>query len=94
MAEALLSYIASVAPDVLCLQEVVHSPEADRDWLDYRDDGIVLPQRANFFRDVCAVLPGHFATFCPAARGACCGMATGRCHRSGGWRPLSPRICR
>lgn len=69
MAEALLPYIASVAPDVLCLQEVVHSPEADRDWLDYRDDGIVLPQRANFFRDVCAVLPGHFATFCPAARG-------------------------
>ncbi|MEO0403171.1 MAG: endonuclease/exonuclease/phosphatase family protein, partial [Pseudomonadota bacterium] len=41
----------------------------DLDWLTYRDGDHVLPQRANFFRDVCAALPDHAATFCPAAQG-------------------------
>jgi endonuclease/exonuclease/phosphatase family metal-dependent hydrolase len=65
----LLPYVASSAPDVLCLQEVVHSPESDKDWLTYRDGDHILPQRANFFRDVCKALPDHVATFCPAAQG-------------------------
>ncbi|WP_443024202.1 endonuclease/exonuclease/phosphatase family protein [Sneathiella sp.] len=65
----LLPYVASSAPDVLCLQEVVHSPERDKDWLTYRDGDHVLPQRANFFRDVCNALPDHVATFCPASQG-------------------------
>jgi exonuclease III len=67
--EKLLPYLASVSPDVLCLQEVVHSPKTDKDWLTYRDGDHVLPQRANFYRDVCISLPDHFATFCPAAQG-------------------------
>ena len=67
--EAFLPYISSTAPDILCLQEVVHSPETDKDWLTYRDGDHVLPQRANFFRDVCLALPEHVATFCPAAQG-------------------------
>lgn len=67
--EELVAYIASEAPDVLCLQEVVHSPLSDKDWLTYRDGDHVLPQRANFFRDVCSALPDHMATFCPAAQG-------------------------
>lgn len=67
--EALVSYVASERPDVLCLQEVVHSPEAERDWLTYRDGEHVLPQRANFFRDVSLALPEHTATFCPASQG-------------------------
>ncbi len=67
--DALLPYLAQTAPDVLCLQEVVHSPASDQDWLTYRDGDHVLPQRANFFRDVCAALPDHVATFCPAAQG-------------------------
>jgi exonuclease III len=65
----LLPYLASTTPDVLCLQEVVHSPESDKDWLTYRDGDHVLPQRANFFSDVCTALPDHVATFCPAAQG-------------------------
>lgn len=67
--EEFLPYISHSAPDVLCLQEVVHSPLSDKDWLTYRDGDHILPQRANFFRDVCQALPDHVATFCPAAQG-------------------------
>ncbi len=67
--EPLSGYIREVSPDVLCLQEVVHTPASRKDWLTYRDGDHVLPQRANFFRDVCEALPGHVATFCPAAQG-------------------------
>jgi Endonuclease/Exonuclease/phosphatase family len=65
----LLSYLALEQPDVLCLQEVVHTPSSNKDWLIYRDGEHVLPQRANFFRDVAQTLPEHTATFCPAAQG-------------------------
>ncbi len=65
----LLPYVSSTTPDVLCLQEVIHSPETEKDWLTYRDGDHVLPQRANFFRDICIALPDHVATFCPAAQG-------------------------
>ncbi len=67
--EPLTAYLKSTSPDVLCLQEVVHSPDTDKDWLTYRDGDQVLPQRANFFRDVAAALPEHTAIFCPAAQG-------------------------
>ena len=67
--EELVSYVAAASPDVLCLQEVVHSPETDKDWLTYRDGDHILPQRANFFRDVTRALPDHQAMFCPAAQG-------------------------
>ena len=62
-------YLAREAPDVLCLQEVVHTPSTSREWLEYRDGDHVLPQRANFFRDVSETLPEHVAIFCPAAQG-------------------------
>ncbi|WP_083417387.1 endonuclease/exonuclease/phosphatase family protein [Pseudovibrio denitrificans] len=65
----LLPYLSQALPDVLCLQEVVHTPESDKDWLTYRDGDHVLPQRANLFRDVCEALPEHVAVFCPAAQG-------------------------
>jgi endonuclease/exonuclease/phosphatase family metal-dependent hydrolase len=65
----LVSYLRSSTPDVLCLQEVVHSPEVVKEWLTYRDGDHVLPQRANLFRDVAAALPDHTAMFCPAAQG-------------------------
>nr|WP_051125958.1 endonuclease/exonuclease/phosphatase family protein [Pseudovibrio sp. FO-BEG1] len=65
----LLPYLSQALPDVLCLQEVVHTPESDKDWLTYRDGNHVLPQRANLFRDVCEALPEHVAVFCPAAQG-------------------------
>lgn len=67
--EDLLHYLQSAAPEILCLQEVVHSPETEKSWLTYRDGDHVLPQRANFFRDVSRALPDHVAIFCPAAQG-------------------------
>ena len=65
----LLNYLQALQPDILCLQEVVHTPASQRDWLTYRDGEHVLPQRANFFAEVAARLPDHVAIFCPAAQG-------------------------
>jgi len=65
----LLPYLKQSSPDVLCLQEVVHSPATNKDWVTYRDGEHVLVQRANLFRDVAAALPNHTAIFCPAAQG-------------------------
>ncbi|HYE00712.1 MAG TPA: endonuclease/exonuclease/phosphatase family protein [Alphaproteobacteria bacterium] len=65
----LIAYLRAAAPDILCLQEVVHSPQATADWLTYRDGAHVLPQRANLFAEVAAALPDHAAVFCPAAQG-------------------------
>lgn len=65
----LVRYLALAEPDILCLQEVIHTPASDKSWLTYRDGDHALPQRANFYRDVCDALPDHQAIFCPAARG-------------------------
>jgi endonuclease/exonuclease/phosphatase family metal-dependent hydrolase len=65
----LLEYLGAEAPDVLCLQEVVHTPAASQGWLTYRDRDHVLPQRANLFAELVAALPDHAGTFCPASRG-------------------------
>lgn len=67
--DSLLRFVRETSPDLLCLQEVVHTPASRKDWLTYRDGDHLLPQRANFFRDVSQALPGHVATFCPAAQG-------------------------
>jgi exonuclease III len=68
--DALLPYLRRSAPDVLCLQEVVHTPDAGSDWLTYRDGDHILPQRARLFAEVASALPDHMAIFCPAAQGA------------------------
>lgn len=67
--DKLLPYLQENSPNVLCLQEVIHSPATNKDWLTYRDGDHILPQRANFFRDVAIALPEHSAIFCPAAQG-------------------------
>lgn len=67
--EPLIAYIAEAAPDVLCLQEVVHTPASAKQVLTYRDGTHVLPQRSNLFREVCNALPTHAAIFAPAAQG-------------------------
>lgn len=67
--DQLAAFLRDARPDILCLQEVVHSPETRADWLTYRDGDHVLPQRANLFRDICNALPDHVAIFCPAAQG-------------------------
>ena len=68
--DRLVPYIREVDPDVLCLQEVVHTPSAEKPWLLYRDDGAELPQRANFYSDIRDALPQHSAFFAPAALGS------------------------
>jgi len=65
----LVAYLAAERPDVLCLQEVVATPDAPADEMVYRDLGHELPQRANLFDEVRRALPDHVALFCPAARG-------------------------
>ena len=67
--EALIPWLRAETADILCLQEVIHSPEAAQDWLEYRDGTHVLPQRARMLDDLRRALPGHVATFCPAATG-------------------------
>jgi endonuclease/exonuclease/phosphatase family metal-dependent hydrolase len=67
--DRLIAYLAETDLDVLCLQEVTHTPAALSEWLVYRDHGMELPQRANLFRDVSQALATHQAFFCPAARG-------------------------
>ena len=69
LSDQLLPYLTQTSPDILCLQEVVHSPATGKERLMYRDGDHVLPQRANFFRDVAGALPDHVAIFCPAAQG-------------------------
>jgi len=65
----LIDYLKVEDADVVCLQEVVHTPATTKDWLTYRDGDHVLPQRTNLFAEVAAALPLHVATFCPAAQG-------------------------
>ncbi len=67
--DKLLPYLTEENPDILCLQEVVHTPESDKDWLTYKDGNHILPQRANFFQDVQNALPDHMGIFCPASQG-------------------------
>jgi endonuclease/exonuclease/phosphatase family metal-dependent hydrolase len=67
--DELIAYLRDESPDILCLQEVVHTPATRKESLLYCDEDHVLPQRANLFREVAAALPDHVATFCPAALG-------------------------
>lgn len=71
MQDRLLHFLPELDPDILCLEELVHTPGAPHDVMDYRDPevGTVLPQRARMFDEVASTLAGHIATFCPAARG-------------------------
>lgn len=65
----LIAYLGSAEADVLCLQEIVHGPDAPEGWLDYRDGDTRLPQRARLYDEIAAALPGHRGAFSPAARG-------------------------
>lgn len=67
--QPLMPYLAGVEADILCLQEVVRTPEATGGWMFYRDHDVELPQRANLFDEVAQILPDHQAFFSPTARG-------------------------
>ena len=70
LANAMLPYLEAADPDVLCLQEVIRTPDAPADHMIYRDGATVLDQRSNVFGNIARALPHHVAIFCPAARGA------------------------
>jgi endonuclease/exonuclease/phosphatase family metal-dependent hydrolase len=65
----LMQYLAACDADVLCLQEVSRTVTSKSEWLVYREPGLDLPQRANLFDEISAVLPEHDASFFPAAQG-------------------------
>ncbi|MEI2302430.1 endonuclease/exonuclease/phosphatase family protein [Ensifer sp. MJa1] len=65
----LMTYLADVDADVLCLQEIARSPKSEAAWLFYRDANVELAQRANLFDEIAAILPDHDGFFCPTARG-------------------------
>lgn len=65
----LMPYLADARADVLCLQEVVRTPDTTSEWMFYRGHGEELPQRANLFDEVAATLPDHQAFFSPTAHG-------------------------
>ena len=65
----LMPFVAGVGADILCLQEVVRTPDATCEWMFYRDHDVELPQRANLFDEVARTLPDHQAFFSPTARG-------------------------
>lgn len=67
--EPLIPYLRAADADVLCLQEMVRTPDAGIRWLVYRGDGAELPQRANLYDEVRNLLPDHDAGFFPSARG-------------------------
>lgn len=67
--EKLLPYLTEENPDILCLQEVVHTPKTQKEWLTYKDGNHIITQRANFFKDVQTALPNHVGIFCPASQG-------------------------
>ncbi|WBB96883.1 endonuclease/exonuclease/phosphatase family protein [Solwaraspora sp. WMMA2080] len=62
LADELLPWLAGCAADVVCLQEVTRTPGLTG-WTRFDDGDRALPQRANLFDDVRAVLPRHQAFF-------------------------------
>ncbi|MCR6499494.1 endonuclease/exonuclease/phosphatase family protein [Shinella sp. CPCC 101442] len=65
----LLDYLAEADADIYCLQEVPRAVAARSQWLTYRDGAVELQQRANLYREIADVLPGHDGFFAPTARG-------------------------
>ncbi|GAA4219183.1 endonuclease/exonuclease/phosphatase family protein [Actinocatenispora rupis] len=62
MFDDLTPWIATCDADVLCLQEVTHTPGLDG-WTAFEDADRALPQRANLLADVRARLSRHHALF-------------------------------
>lgn len=62
MFEALAAWLPSCQADVVCLQEVTRTPGASG-WTEFGDGRRTLPQRADLFGDVAALLPRHQGHF-------------------------------
>jgi endonuclease/exonuclease/phosphatase family metal-dependent hydrolase len=60
--DELAAWLPGTGADVVCLQEVTRTPGGSG-WMEYRDAERTLPQRADLFDDVRALLPRHQAMF-------------------------------
>jgi endonuclease/exonuclease/phosphatase family metal-dependent hydrolase len=60
--DELVHWLPACDADVICLQEVTRTPGSSG-WTRFEDGERTLPQRANLFDDVRAVLPAHQAFF-------------------------------
>lgn len=60
--DAFAEWLPSCDADVVCLQEVTRTPDLGG-WTQFEDGERTLPQRANLFADVCALLPHHIGAF-------------------------------
>ena len=67
MFDELAAWLPTAGADVVCLQEVTRSPA--RGWTRFEDADRTLPQRADLFDDVAALLPGHRGVFTPSDAG-------------------------
>jgi exonuclease III len=65
---AVADCLKATDPDLLCLQDVVHTPDARKEWPEYRDGAQTLAQYANVLTEVAAGSPNQVATICPAAQ--------------------------
>jgi endonuclease/exonuclease/phosphatase family metal-dependent hydrolase len=77
--DRLAGWLPEVGADVVCLQEMTRAPGHDG-WTTFADGERSLPQRANLFDDVRALLPDHGAHFAASDAGPVIG-ADGRPHR-------------
>lgn len=68
--DALASWLPALDADVLCLQEVTRTSTAGG-WTSFSDGERSLPQRANLFDDVQALLPRHHGSYVPSDAGRC-----------------------
>lgn len=64
----LAAWLANCNADVVCLQEVTHTPGVSG-WTRFDDGERTLPQRASLFADIRDVLPHHQALFLAADSG-------------------------
>jgi endonuclease/exonuclease/phosphatase family metal-dependent hydrolase len=62
MFDPLVEWLPRCGADVVCLQEVTHTPGLGG-WTNFDDGERTLPQRANLFDDVRAALPSYQAEF-------------------------------
>jgi endonuclease/exonuclease/phosphatase family metal-dependent hydrolase len=68
MFDALAPWLGGADADVLCLQEVTRTPGITG-WTRFDDGERALPQRANLFADVGALLPTYQGFFAPSEAG-------------------------
>jgi endonuclease/exonuclease/phosphatase family metal-dependent hydrolase len=79
MFDSLVEWLPDCGADVLCLQEVTRTPGVGG-WSRFDDGERTLPQRANLFDDVRAVLPRHQGLFLASDAGPVYDRA-GRAHQ-------------